>query len=314
MKKIVVISLVMLLALASLIYWERPYLGNEPINEREWNVERVIADQETIANVYIVFLNGLGCYSDGSRFNNMGFHEIRKALTKVGYNLYDDRFLQYSYLGGEIRKGIWHPRKYSPRDTGQPMQVSVQALESMIEEFTLLHEEAQFLLVGHSLGGRIALDFVSRTNHENRERIKGVVTLNSPLLGSSARLPEPLMRLLEYSGHVFSAPVVKQLIWEYSASPDFIDTKRQMIEALQEEGLRVATFSAESDLIVPAFTSFIVDEQGKPIADGKVIEGGRLFHRDLSGHMFILSRQEVQQYILSLLTERESIVATEPQS
>ncbi|QGG46633.1 alpha/beta fold hydrolase, putative [Heliorestis convoluta] len=305
------IFLIFLLPLVLLLYWEGfPYYDRDlPVQEEFESMDpQQMKGQE---NLYIVFLNGLGCYSDGSRFNNMGFHEIRKALTRVGYRYYDDRLLQYSYLGGQIRQDQWYPRKYNPRDTGQPIQVSVQSLEWMISEFSRVHPEAQFLLVGHSLGGRIALDFVSKTSQENRERIEGVITLNSPLLGSNVPLPAFVMRILEFGGHIFSAPVVKQLLWEFRDSPEFVEAKREMIEALQAEGLRVATFSTKSDVVVPTFTACLFNDQGEPLTEGYVIPGGRFFHRDLSGHMFILKHQEIQQYILSFFIEPENIAANQ---
>ena len=38
----------------------------------------------------------------------------------------------------------------------------------MIDDFTLHHPQARYVLVGHSLGGRIAFDYAAKYHLENR--------------------------------------------------------------------------------------------------------------------------------------------------
>lgn len=135
-------------------------------------------------NQYIIFLNGLGCDYNGDLSEGLGFPKIRRSLAKAGYKSLDNRFLLYSYTGGKVIDRKWHPNKYSALDTGQPISLSVNRLDFLIHQFSQAYPEARYILVGHSLGGRVALDFACSADPAIRQKIKGVITLNSPLLGA----------------------------------------------------------------------------------------------------------------------------------
>lgn len=252
-------------------------------------------------NVYIIFLNGLGCRYDRDLSEDLGFPGIRRSLASAGYSFFDDHFLLYSYRGGQVVDGKWQPKEYSAKDTGQPISLSVSRLASLIDQFSLAHPEAKFILVGHSLGGRIALDFVSTTTPQNRQKIKGVITLNSPLLGVDIKVPE-VTHLLDYSNSLFASPAAKQLFREFNHWQEIARMRRETIGELQDDGLRVATFATKQDLVVKPFTGCLLDERGNPVTEGFIVnvKAKGISIREIFGHMGILEHQAVHRYITSL--------------
>ena len=251
-------------------------------------------------NIHFVFLNGLGTHCDGTRYSNMAFADIRRALLGVGYYLYDPRFLMYSYTGGEVLGDKWYPRKYTPRDTGQPIQLSVKRLEYMIEQHSIAHPEAKYILIGHSLGGRVALDFVTHNQEQYGEKIIAVITLNSPLVGSGQRIPGDLLSQIDTEGDRWSSPAVRHLLWESEYYSELVRMRRQTVKELQRQGLRVATFSTSEDIIVDAMVGCITDEHGRPVTDGMIVDVGGSSIRDISGHRQILAHEDVTRYIISM--------------
>jgi len=253
-------------------------------------------------NVYIIFLNGLGCHYNGNLSEALGFPSIRRSLARAGYSFFDDRFLLFSYRGGQVIEGIWRPQKYSAKDTGQPISLSVSRLAHLIDNFSLAHPEAKFILVGHSLGGRIALDYVCTTSLENRQKIKGVITLNSPLLGVETKVPDVITHLLGYSNSLLASPAVKQLLREFNYRQEMVRMRRETIRELQDQGLQVATFATQQDLVVKPFTGCLMDERGKPVTHGFIVnvKVKKISLREIFGHMGILEHQAVLRYITSL--------------
>lgn len=252
------------------------------------------------ANTHFIFLNGLGCSSDGSCYNYMGFEEIRRALGQAGFSFRDKRFLLYSYTGGKIEEGRWYPQPYSPVDSGQPLAVSVGKLEEMIEQYSRVYPEACFILIGHSLGGRIALDFMSKTKPELQGKVKGVVTLNSPLLGAGSRVPHSVRGYLEKNESLLASPVAQQLMSEFYRRNKLAAIRRETVKKLQNNGVRIATFSTYQDLFVRPYTGCIMDEKGNPVTEGYIINTEGINLNDVVGHSQILEHPAVLRYILSL--------------
>ncbi|MTI79340.1 MAG: hypothetical protein FH758_00450 [Firmicutes bacterium] len=250
-------------------------------------------------NIYFVFINGLGASCDGSTYNNMDFPEIRKVLTGLGFNFYDHRFLMYSYNGGEVVGDRWIPEEYTASDTGQLIQISTNKLEYLIEQFSFAHPEAKYILVGHSLGGKIAMDFLTNVRSELRNKIKGVVTMNSPLIGSPNKIPGKVMNFLERFNSIWVSPAVQQLIWEYKYANKVSIALKKTINQLQKEGIIVATFSTRQDRLVDATTACIA-EGGTPITAGTIVDVNGYSIRDIAAHMQILGHDKVKRYFVSL--------------
>lgn len=133
----------------------------------------------------------------------------------VNAPVYQYRPVSKTLCGGHhVVNGTWNPEKFNPRDTGQPIQLRISRLEYLVEQVSYENHRARFILLGHSLGGRIALDFVTMTNYDNRQKILAVITLNSPLVGAGREVPSRVMELLDHDGNKWSSPAVVELMWE----------------------------------------------------------------------------------------------------
>lgn len=260
----------------------------------------VINNDNHLNSIYFIFLNGLGCVYEDNISKNMSFEKIRSSLTKLGFSFCDERFLLYSYVGGKIIDGKWYPEKYTAKDTGQAIDISVERLEYLFEQFSSAHPEAKFILVGHSLGGRIALDFISTALPQYRQKVKGVITLNSPLMGAGRKVPGIILNILSYSDSIFASPAVKEIIGEFSYQQELASLRRQTIKKLQNDGIRVATFSTYQDYFVDPLTGCLMDEANNPVSEGFIVNLVKLSSMDILGHMGILESPEVVRYIISL--------------
>lgn len=247
---------------------------------------------------YIIFVPGLDTYCDGTPYNTMGFEYFRSAFERLGFSYNDEHFLMYSYKGGEVQQGQWYPKPYRPADTGQPLQFSVNHLRNMIAEFTRSHPQAHYLLIGHSLGGRVSFDYVTLYHLENAGPIKGVITLNSPLTG----LFYTRIDLLGAIRKIWGSPAVRQLAAE-NLLKDKLEIERQKKEAARkmiQAGIHVATFGTRQDIVVNPLTACLTDEYGVPVTKGNILSVG-FFSRlplDLFGHMRILYQQKVAEEIV----------------
>jgi len=249
------------------------------------------------SDTYIVFLSGLGSYCNGSPYNEMNFSYLRRQFSQVGLTYTDERFLKYSYQGGQVNKGRWRPNSYNARDTGQPIEFSILFLKEMIEELSFHHPEARFLLVGYSLGGKIAFEYISQYHLEQPGPIKGVVTLNSPLMGSPYTQTKALARINPIWGSV----VAKQLAAEYQLKneQDILYPEKNNVQKLTQSGIRLAAFGTKQDIVVNPLTARPVDKNGNPLAEGNIISVNPL-SGSWNGHKQILENERVTRYILSI--------------
>jgi len=261
-----------------------------PAQESPWQEE-----------TYIIFLSGLESHCDGTPYGQMGFSYMRRNFTQAGFLYYDPRFLMYSYKGGQVRAGRWYPNPYNPIDTGQPLEFSILYLKEMIDEIALHRSRARFLLVGHSLGGRIAFDYINRYhNKDGNGPVKGVITLNSPLTG----LPYNAVGILGIFRPAWGSDAVKQLVAEYRLQKDFdlIKLKTESARRLMAQKIHLATFGTRQDMVVNPDTACLIDNNGRPLIPGKIISvnifsGG---FNELFGHRQILYQENIADYIMSV--------------
>ena len=253
------------------------------------------------AFTYIIFINGLGSRCNGTNFHDMSFGYIRKRLAVRDFDYYDKRFLMYSYAGGEINEGKWSPNKYGPMNTGQPIEISVKRLNDLIEEFSVIQPNARFILVGYSLGGRIAFEYISKYV-ENIGRIKGVITLNTPLAGS-VYIPESVLDILYDNNSIFGSIAVRQLISENKYKEETHELKRQLVQRFRKNGIHIATFATRQDLVVPYRTACLRNTNNKLITEGGIVSVNRFekLPYSLFGHRQIFEVDLVVDYIISLL-------------
>lgn len=256
-----------------------------------------INEEET----YVIFLSGLDSHCDGTPYNQMGFEYIRSQLSRAGLAYNDEHFLMFSYTGGKAEGGRWYPNAYNSADTGQPTQSAVTRLKDMVEEFSLHHPRARYILVGHSLGGRIAFDYAAKYQLVKPGPVKAVITLNSPLSGTSYYR---VVNILAAFKDVWGSPVVKQLAAEYELrnEPGLSKQKAEAARGMAEAGIYLATFGTRQDIVVKPILACLTDEHGYPLTGGRIITANLTSDsfKDLGGHMQILNHEKVADYIIAV--------------
>lgn len=132
----------------------------------------------------VIFVSGLGSSLTATTASGLcssapesSFGAIGAALAGDGFTCADS--LLYSYTGGTVdSSGVWHPTPYGCYDTGNHVATSVGKLVALMTTYRTVHPNAQFVLIGHSLGGLIALDASAKMPVG---AILRVVTIDSPL-------------------------------------------------------------------------------------------------------------------------------------
>lgn len=245
---------------------------------------------------YVIFLSGLDSYCDGTPYNQIGFEYIRSQFNRVGLTYNDEHFLMYSYTGGKVQAGRWYPNQYYPVDTGQPIQFSIMHLKNMIDEFAKYHPQARYILVGHSLGGRIAFDYVTKYHLGKPGPIKGVITLNSPLLGTSYYR---VVNALATFRCIWGSSVVKQLAAEYRLRNELgiVEQKIKAASRMTKVGIYLATFGTREDIIVNPLLACLTDAYGYPLNRGEIVSAN-LLPVTFKGHLQILCVEKVANYII----------------
>lgn len=134
----------------------------------------------------IVLLGGIGTRTgDAER----AFSGLTRFLAERGG--YDRRrdILEGTFAGTELN-GAWRPTAYGPADTRRPLIDMAEAVAGCLDFYRqALPAETRLCVVGHSLGGVVALDgatlAVARDRHAWHNRLAAVVTLAAPLHGCS---------------------------------------------------------------------------------------------------------------------------------
>ncbi len=92
----------------------------------------------------------------------------------------------FSYNGGEMMsQGFWEPKNYNQCDVNNDtIRQDVQTFDAMLTQYQQVFPHATFTIVGHSLGGLVALQgaYDYAIVHHNNV-INKVITLDSPLEG-----------------------------------------------------------------------------------------------------------------------------------
>lgn len=163
------------------------------------------------------------------------------------------------------------------------------------------HPNAHYILVGYSLGGLIAFDYINRYT-DNYSKIKGVITLNAPLTGSIYNIPSIFLDILQYTGSTWGSTAVKQMFFIHQFNDALVEPRKEAMQRLQKNGIRIATFATKQDLVVPPYTAHLINANNQPITEGSIISVSRLgkFPVSLYGHRQILEADFIAEYIFSM--------------
>jgi hypothetical protein len=149
-----------------------------------WQPGRLLSPE---GRTKLVVLAGVGSRTGAAERD---FYSLAQYLAKRGgYDAQRD-VLEASYRGSDLG-GSWRPYPYQARDTRRPLEELTDAVAGSLDWYrAALPDETRFLVIGYSLGGVCGLDgaalAVARDRDAWRGRLTAVVTLASPVLGTSA--------------------------------------------------------------------------------------------------------------------------------
>jgi hypothetical protein len=114
-----------------------------------------------------------------------------KGCDELNQNFLQDSssMMLYSYTGGQMDpngRGFWVPKDYDACTSvnNDTLQEDIQNFDMMLDNYHKVYPNARFTIIGHSLGGLLALqgayDYV--INHKNSD-IDKIITVDSPLKG-----------------------------------------------------------------------------------------------------------------------------------
>src|SRR6266566_1566832 len=160
-----------------------------------------LATSNNLSQHVLVFVSGMNtdmknCQTD--TFDNLIYALVNDTGVTGPYsggcNAANQSYLQsstsmafFSYTGGKMdaQHGVWLPNNYAKceADDGR-LQQDVQAIDTMLDSYLRVFPHATFTIVGHSLGGLVALQgaYDYTVKHHNSS-IGKVITIDSPLEG-----------------------------------------------------------------------------------------------------------------------------------
>jgi pimeloyl-ACP methyl ester carboxylesterase len=146
------------------------------------------------------------------------------------------------------------PRVYSAQDTQQPIAQSVEALHGMVMREIAACPGVQLDLVGHSLGGVVAQQYLATYGSTPEgSHIQHVATLDSPVNGTSPAVLAAYIRASRLFGidqsYLLSSPAVQDLISLFS-DPATPQRNVQLAQSLSPSA-QLLTIGSVNDLVVP---------------------------------------------------------------
>jgi pimeloyl-ACP methyl ester carboxylesterase len=184
------------------------------------------------SGVRVVFVGGLGS-TDTS--NALTFGPLSSALQKQGPFTSTD-FTTFDY---------------ADHDSCQPLASSAARLADVLRQMRDQHQASGVVLVGHSMGGVVALDALAAADdltQADHPFVQRVITVDSPL-GGITRLQRTLLVNL-WTG---ACPAANDALQRY-VDKSWPDTLSGRVSTLQQRGVKVFAVSNPEDLLLDAWT------------------------------------------------------------
>ncbi|MDB5076795.1 MAG: hypothetical protein JWO42_2974 [Chloroflexi bacterium] len=222
----------------------------------------------TVYNRVAVLLQGVGTSlhcRDRACLEPMFMPLVSGVLKPLGYRtaIAAPAILEYSYQGGAmINDGgawTWKPRSYDACDTLQSVSHSAQVLRDMLVAYRARYPYSTFELVGHSLGGLVAMQAIGYHFLWQQIGPLGVdklVTIDSPVNGiTDVHALSWLVDGLAGIWHLHDCPAQGfglDLVGELSGLGDQAPARQHAWAAVAKaHGAAILTVTNRDDLLVP---------------------------------------------------------------
>jgi pimeloyl-ACP methyl ester carboxylesterase len=182
----------------------------------------------------VVFVAG---YGSDLASANLVFAPLQAALAARNPNIV---FVQYSYTATSFNGCTAAPAAYRPADTAQDIEVSKRILGETVAALKSACDVDRISLVGHSLGGLIALHALSE---QPVPGLTDLVTVDSPLGG----VPLPLIRTCIDAGFCADGAVADYLVSLYAAWSSTAQANTASAATLAAAPTRVTAWGNQSD-------------------------------------------------------------------
>lgn len=234
--------------------------------EAQQAIER-LGPQRSARRVY-VFVEGIGtdltqreieAMESGACSSDPTFGQIKFALVVHAHATCTD-FLRYSYNEGRVLDDKeWYPNPYTCAETGRELDNRISYLFFMLRNYRRANPGIQFVLIGHSLGGVIALEVTKRIGERDlpADSVAAVITIDSPLNHVSrqnildVQRVMPALALTQCVGRLlYDSSVGRQLGDVTDQNRDTIRReKAALVTAAQAKGVRFMTVGNEQDCL-----------------------------------------------------------------
>jgi hypothetical protein len=203
----------------------------------------------------VVFLQGVCSELTNSRNPGPGPFDDLQRLLKKEYGYGDNDFLGYSYRGGIFdANGSWLPNTYLPMDPiSQDFRTtSLAALhDQLLVPYRARYPNTTFVLVGHSLGGMVAMqEVLQKVDSPDYQRgfLSTVITVDSPLHGVPPT-DTTLGILVPGLECVSNGQAALLLVGIHNNEPTTSNVLKQKVMQAKEQGVTVATVGNTYDCV-----------------------------------------------------------------
>jgi pimeloyl-ACP methyl ester carboxylesterase len=187
------------------------------------------------SGIRVVFVGGLG---STQRLNAATFGPLSNALIEqAGFASSD--LLTFSYDPAAA--------SYAPIQTCQPLATSAEQVAGFVRQLRDTHQADGVVLVGHSMGGVIALEAASQMDDLTDPRapfVRRVITVDSPLGGLSR-----LQRLLIADLWLGACPAANDAVARYVDST-WPATLSGQVDRLLDRGVQIFAIANPADLLL----------------------------------------------------------------